>query len=150
MLVDSCSPCLSNIGAALAKAERFEEAVPPLRQGLAIQRELNDQPGIASPSLNLGAALSRLGQNQHRRELLEEARGLLEEASEIHRLRNNQSGQADVANNLGQVQCLLGRYTQGFRNLEIAIDYFERSGQDDLAMQVRDDLERYRRQAVLN
>ena len=39
---------LNNIGGALLKAERFEEAVPPLRQALAIRRELDDQPGIAS------------------------------------------------------------------------------------------------------
>jgi tetratricopeptide (TPR) repeat protein len=141
---------LTNIGGALAKAERFEEAVLPLRQGLAIRRELDDQPGIASSLLNLGGILSRLGQTQHRQDHLEEARVLLEEASRIHQVRSNRSGQADVANNLGQVQCLLGRYTQGFRNLEIAIDYFEQSGQNDLAAQVRDDLRRYRHQAGLN
>jgi tetratricopeptide (TPR) repeat protein len=138
---------LINIGAALAKAERYEEAVPPLREGLAIRRRLDDQPGIASASLNLGGVLSRLAQSQNRRDLLEEACDLLEDAFQIRQLRDNESGQADVANNLGQVQCQLGRYTEGFRNLEIAIEYFERSGQNDLALQVRDDLQRYRRQA---
>jgi tetratricopeptide (TPR) repeat protein len=138
---------LNNIGGALLKAERFEEAVPPLRQALAIRRDLDDQPGIASSLLNLGAALLRLGEEPNSRDLLEEALPLLEEAFEIHRSRGNQSGQADVANNLGQVQCRLGRYAEGFRNLEMAIDYFERSAQNALAAQVRDDLRRYRRQA---
>ena len=61
---------LNNIGGALSKAERFEEAVSPLRQGLSIRRELDDQPGIASSLLNLGATLLRLGQIQNRCDLL--------------------------------------------------------------------------------
>jgi tetratricopeptide (TPR) repeat protein len=64
---------LNNIGGALLKAERFEEAVPPLRQALAIRRDLDDQPGIASSLLNLGAALLRLGEEPNSRDLLEEA-----------------------------------------------------------------------------
>jgi tetratricopeptide (TPR) repeat protein len=141
---------LSTIGAALSKAERFEEAIPPLRTALTLQRQLDDQPGIADTSLNLGGALARLGSSPVNRDSLEEARTLLEEALQIHRSRRNQSGQADVANNLGQVQCQLGRYAHGFQNLELAIDYFERSGQNDLAAQVRVDLQRYRRQAGFN
>jgi tetratricopeptide (TPR) repeat protein len=141
---------LNNIGAALAKVERFEEAVTPLRQGLAIRRRLDDQPGIANTSLNLGAALFRLGLPQKRRELFEEACVLLEEAFSIYGARGNQSGQADVANNLGQAQCLLGRYTEGFRNLKIAIDYFELSGQNVVAANVSGDLLEYRRRAGLD
>ncbi|CQD24774.1 putative ATPase [Mycobacterium lentiflavum] len=144
---------LNNIGAALAKRERFEEAVAPLRQSLTIRRRLDDQPGIADTSLNLGAALSRLAllkNGQTRFVLLEEACALLEVAFKIFGARGNQSGQAEVANNLGQSQCLLGRYAEGFRNLEIAINYFDTSGQRDLAALVRDDLHRYQRQAGLN
>jgi tetratricopeptide (TPR) repeat protein len=99
------SDTLNSIGAALSTAERFAEAIPPLRKALTIQRQLDDQPGIADTSLNLGGALARLGANPANRDLLEEARTLLEEALQIHRSRRNQSGQADVANNLGQVQC---------------------------------------------
>ena len=38
---------LNNIGGALGKAERYAEAVPPLREAIAICSDLDDKPGIA-------------------------------------------------------------------------------------------------------
>jgi tetratricopeptide (TPR) repeat protein len=51
---------LANIGAALAKAERYAGALSPLRDAMNIRRDLDDQPGIASTAENLGGVLSRL------------------------------------------------------------------------------------------
>jgi tetratricopeptide (TPR) repeat protein len=140
---------LVNIGGALAKAERFAEALSPLRDAIAISRDLDDQPGIASAAKNLSGALSRLGRQENNRSYLEEAIELLQQAAEIYRERGNISGWADIANNLGQAQCQLRRFADGIPNLEAALDYFERSGQTALAAQVREDLQSYRQDAAL-
>lgn len=135
---------LSNIGGALAKAERYTEALPPLREAIAICRDLDDKPGIASASKNLGAALGRLARIENNQAYLEEAIELLQGAAEIYKERGNVSGWADIANNLGQTQCQIRNFAEGIPNLEAALDYFERSGQTELAGQVREDLESYR------
>lgn len=135
---------LSNIGGALAKAERYTEALPPLREAVALCRDLDDKPGIASASKNLGAALGRLARIENNQAYLEEAIELLQGAAEIYKERGNVSGWADIANNLGQTQCQIRRFAEGIPNLEAALDYFERSGQSELAGQVREDLESYR------
>lgn len=135
---------LSNIGGALGIAERYTEALPPLREAVAICRDLNDKPGIASAGKNLGAVLGRLARIEHNQAYLEEAIELLQEAAEIYKERGNVSGWAETVNNLGQTQCQIRRFADGIPNLEAALDYFERSGQTDLAGQVREDLESYR------
>lgn len=135
---------LSNIGGALAKAERYTEALPPLREAVALCRDVDDKPGIASASKNLGAALGRLARIENNQAYLEEAIELLQGAAEIYKERGNVSGWADIANNLGQTQCQIRRFAEGIPNLEAALDYFERSGQTELAGQVREDLESYR------
>ncbi len=101
---------LVNIGGALAKAERFAEALSPLRDAMAISRGLNARLGIASAAKNLGAALASLGREANNRSYLEEAVELLQEAAVIYRERGNISGRADIANNLGQAQCQLRRF----------------------------------------
>jgi tetratricopeptide (TPR) repeat protein len=83
---------LVNIGGALAKAERFAEALSPLRDAMAIGRDLDDRPGIASAAKNLGGVLSRRGREENNRRKLEEAIGLLQEAAVIYRERGNVSG----------------------------------------------------------
>lgn len=139
---------LSNIGAALARAERYKEAVSPLREAIKIRRALKDLPGIASSAKNLGGVLSRVGREGNNRSYLEEAIELLQEAAEICKERGNISGWAEVANNLGQTQCQLRRFTDGIPNLEAALDYFEKSDQTTLAAQVREDIESYRQDAL--
>jgi hypothetical protein len=57
-------------------------------------------------------------------------------------------GWADIANNLGQTQCQIRRFADGIPNLEAALDYFERSGQTELAAQVREDLQSYQQDAA--
>jgi len=89
----------------------------------------------------------RLGREENSRERLEEAVDVLQEAAEIYRERRNVSGSADIANNLGQAQCMLRRFGDGIPNLEAALEYFDRSGQTDLAAQVREDLEDFRQHA---
>ena len=135
---------MSNIGGALGKAERYAEALPSLREAVAICRNLDDKPGIASASKNLGAVLGRLARIEDNEAYLEDAIELLQEAAEIYKERGNVSGWADIANNLGQTQCQIRRFAEGIPNLEAALDYFERSGQTELAAQVREDLESYR------
>ncbi len=139
---------LVNIGGALAKAERYAEALSPLRDAMAISRDLDDRPGIASAAKNLGGALSRLGREENNPSYLEEAVELLQEAAVIYKERGNISGWADIANNLGQTQCQLRRFADGIPNLEAALDYFERSGQTALAGQVREDLQSYQQDAA--
>jgi tetratricopeptide (TPR) repeat protein len=139
---------LANIGAALAKAQRYAEALSPIRDAMKIRRDLDDLPGIASTAKNLGGVLSRLGRNENNRSYLEEAIELLQEAAEIYRQRGNVSGWADVANNLGQTQCQLRRFADGIPNLEAALEYFESSGQTELAAQVREDVQSYRQDAA--
>ena len=73
---------------------------------------------------------------------------MLQEAAEIYRERGNVSGWADIANNLGQTQCQLRLFADGIPNLEAALDYFERSGQTELAAQVRQDVQSYRQDAA--
>ena len=135
---------LSNIGGALAKAERYAEAVAPLREAVAICRDLEDKPGIASAGKNLGAVLGRLARIENNQTYLDEAIELLAEAAEIYKERGNVSGWAETVNNLGQTQCQIRRFAEGIPNLEAALDYFEKSDQTELASQVRDDLESYR------
>jgi tetratricopeptide (TPR) repeat protein len=139
---------LSNIGAALATAERFTEALPPLRDAMEIRRDLDDQPGIASAAKNLGGVLSRLGRQANNRSYLEEAIELLQEAAVIYKERGNISGWADIANNLGQTHCQLRRFDEGIPNLEAALDYYERSGETALVAQIREDLQSYRQDAA--
>lgn len=136
---------LTNLGAAFAEAQRFAQALPPLREAMKIRRKLGDRPGIAHSAQNLGGVLVRLVRNKTERHLLEEAVVVLEEAAEIYRERGNESGGAEVAANLGQAQCMLRRFAEGFANLESAAIYFEESGQTSLAEHVREDLDRYRR-----
>jgi hypothetical protein len=45
-------------------------------------------------------------------------------------------------------QCQIRRFAEGIPNLEAALDYFEKSGQTELAVQVREDLESYRLDAA--
>ena len=139
---------LGNIGGALGKAERYAEALSPLRDAIAISRDLDDKPGIASAGKNLGAVLGRLGRIEDTQTYLEEAIEVLQESAEIYRERGNVSGWADIANNLGQTQCQIRRFAEGIPNLEAALDYFEKSGQTELAVQVREDLESYRLDAA--
>lgn len=138
---------LTNIGGALAKDGRFAEAIESLRVALAISRELEDKPGIASAEKNLGGALCGLAREQNSQSLLAEAVEALQEASAIYQERGNISGWADAATNLGQAQCQLRRFADGIPNLEAAVDYFEKSGQTELAAQVREDLRFYRQHA---
>ena len=49
---------LGNIGGALGKAERYAEALPPLRDAMAIRRDLDDRPGIASTGKESRCSLS--------------------------------------------------------------------------------------------
>ncbi|OHU79015.1 tetratricopeptide repeat protein [Mycobacteroides chelonae] len=135
---------LSNIGGALAKAERYAEAVPPIREAVSICRDLDDKPGIATAGKNLGAVLGRLARIDNNQTYLHEAIELLEEAAAIYKERGNVSGWAETVNNLGQTQCQTRRFAEGIPNLEAALDYFERSGQTELGGQVRDDLQSYR------
>jgi tetratricopeptide (TPR) repeat protein len=139
---------LGNIGGALGKAERYAEALPPLQDAIAISRDLDDKPGIASAGKNLGAVLGRLARIENNQAYLDEAIEVLQEAAEIYKERGNVSGWADIANNLGQAQCQIRRFAEGIPNLEAALDYFERSGQTELAGQVREDLESYRLDAA--
>ena len=139
---------LSNIGGALGKAERYAEALPPLREAVAVCRDLDDKPGIASAGKNLGGVLGRLARIENDQTYLDEAIEVLQEAAEIYKERGNVSGWADIANNLGQTQCQIRRFAEGIPNLEAALDYFERSGQTELAGQVREDLESYRLDAA--
>ena len=130
---------LGNIGGALGKAERYAEALSPLRDAITIWRDLDDKPGIASAGENLGAVLGRLGRIEDTQTYLEEAIEVLQESAEIYRERGNVSGWADIANNLGQTQCQIRRFAEGTPNLEAALDYFEKSGQTELAVQVREE-----------
>jgi tetratricopeptide (TPR) repeat protein len=139
---------LSNIGGALGKAERYTEALSPLRDAIAICRDLDDKPGIGSAGKNLGAVLGRLARIENNQTYLVEAIEVLQQAAEIYKERGNVSGWADTANNLGQTQCQIRRFAEGIPSLEAALDYFERSGQTELAAQVREDLESYRLDAA--
>lgn len=139
---------LGNIGGALGRAERYADALSPLREAIAICRDLHDKPGIASAGKNLGAVLGRLARIENDQTYLDEAIEVLQKAAEIYKERGNVSGWADIANNLGQTQCQIRRFAEGIPNLEAALDYFERSGQSELAGQVREDLESYRLDAV--
>ncbi|CDM77200.1 Regulatory protein AfsR [Mycobacterium marinum] len=139
---------LNNIGGALGKAERYSDALSPLRQAIVICRDLDDKLGIASAGKNLGAVLGRLARIENNQTYLDEAIEVLQEAAEIYRERGNVSGWAETANNLGQTQCQIRRFAEGIPNLEAALDYFARSGQTELASQVREDLESYRLDAV--
>ncbi|MBY0287497.1 MAG: tetratricopeptide repeat protein [Mycobacteriaceae bacterium] len=138
---------LTNIGAALARAERYHEALPPLRDAIKIRRELKDLPGIASSAKNLGGVLSRVGREANDPGYLEEAIDLLQEAADIYRKRGNISGCAEVANNLGQTQCQLRRFADGIPNLRAALEYFEKTDQTCLAAEVRADIESYLQEA---
>jgi tetratricopeptide (TPR) repeat protein len=139
---------LSNIGAALGNSGRYAEAIAPLEESLTIRRDLDDVPGIASAAKNLGGALIGLGRQQNNRQHLQRALVVLREAAEIYQQRGNRSGTADVANNVGQAQCMLGQVQEGTANLRTALEYFEQTGQDDLAAQVREDIESYGRLAA--
>lgn len=139
---------LSNIGGALAKAERYAEAISPLREAVSICRDLDDKPGIASAGKNLGAVLGRLARVENNQTFLDEAIELLQDAAEIYKERGNVSGWAESVNNLGQTQCQIRRFAEGIPNLEAALDYFEKSGQTELAGQVREDLKSYRLDAA--
>ncbi|WP_273735410.1 tetratricopeptide repeat protein [Mycolicibacterium septicum] len=139
---------LGNIGGALGKAERYAEALSPLRDAIAICRDLDDKPGIASAGKNLGAVLGRQARIENNQEYLDEAIEVLQEAAGIYRERGNLSGWAETVNNLGQTQCQIRRFAEGIPNLEAAVDYFEQSGQSELAGQVRQDLHSYRLEAA--
>ena len=104
---------LGNIGGALGKAERYAEALPPLQDAIAISRDLDDKPGIASAGKNLGAVLGRLARIENNQTYLDEAIEVLQEAAEIYKERGNVSGWADIANNLGQAQCQIRRFAEG-------------------------------------
>ncbi len=138
---------LSNIGAALSMAERYSQAIPPLRQAISINRDMGDEPGIAGAAKNLGASLSRLGLEEDDHQLCEEAIDLLKEAAEIYRVRANVSGWAETTNNLGQTQCQIRQYAEGIPNIEAALQYFEGSGETELAAKVRENLRTYREEA---
>lgn len=139
---------LTNIGGALARADRYAEAVAPLREAISICRDLDYKTGIASAAKNLGAVLGRLARIEDNRTYLEEAIELLQEAGGIYQEHGNLSGWAEIANNLGQTQCQIRRFDEGIPNIEAALDYFETSGQAELAGQVRADLESYRLEAA--
>jgi tetratricopeptide (TPR) repeat protein len=139
---------LANIGAALAITERYADAIQPLRDAIAIQRDLEHEPGIASAAKNLGATLSRLGLEEDNRQYCEEAIELLQEAAEIYKARGNASGWADVTNNLGQTQCQIRRYAEGIPNIAAALQYLEGPGQSILADDVRQNLQSYRQEAA--
>lgn len=139
---------LSNIGGALGKAERYADALSPLREAIALSRDLDYKPGIASASKNLGAVLGRLGRIERNQAYVVEAIALLQEAAEIYKERGNVSGWAETVNNLGQTLCQIRRFAEGIPKLAAALDYFERSGQTELAGQVREDIEHYRRDAA--
>jgi hypothetical protein len=51
----------------------------------------------------------------------------------------------NIANNLGQTQCQIRRFADGIPN---ALEYFDRSGQTELAAQVREDLQSYQQDAA--
>lgn len=139
---------LANIGAALAMKGRYADAAQPLRDAIAIQRELEHEPAIASAAKNLGATLSRLGLEEDNRQYCVEAIELLQEAAEIYEARGNASGWADVTNNLGQTQCQIRRYAEGIPNIAAALQYLEGPGQSELASDVRQNLQSYRQEAA--
>ncbi len=139
---------LVNIGAALAMTGRYADAIQPLRDAIAIRRDFEHEPGIASAAKNLGAALSRLGPEEDNRQYCEEAIKLLQEAADIYKARGNASGWADVTNNLGQTQCQIRRYAEGIPNIAAALQYLEGPGQSNLADDVRQNLQSYRQEAV--
>jgi Tfp pilus assembly protein PilF len=78
--------------------------------------------------------------------LMREALAVLQEARDIYRDRlQSESGHAMVANNLGLVQCQLRMFDPGITNLQIAIEYFERTGQFERAAATQQALGDFRR-----
>lgn len=120
---------LNNLGTALLAAERYTEAVEPLRQAIAIMRLLHDLPGVAVTSSNLGIALQQVGALRKDVSLVEEAVTVLEEAVEIYRQRGNDSKQADAAKNLIPALLALGRGDDAAARLAFVFAYYNANGE---------------------
>jgi hypothetical protein len=77
---------------------------------------------------------------------MREALTVLEEGRNIYRDRlKSESGHAIAANHLGVVQCQLRMFGPGITNMEIAIAYFDKSGQTERATASRQALAAFRR-----
>ena len=105
----------NNLGVALGKVRRFEEAVAAHERAGDLYRELGDRRGEAMVWNNLGVVLQQLRR-------FEEAVTAHERAGELHGEVGNRHGEAGVWNNLGMA-------LRELRRFEEAIAAHERAGE---------------------
>jgi len=111
----------NNLGVALGKVRRFEEAVAAHERAGDLYRELGDRRGEAMVWNNLGVVLRELRR-------FEEAVVAHERAGELHGEVGNRSGEATVWNNLGLVLRELRRFEEAIVAHERAGDLYRELG----------------------
>jgi hypothetical protein len=86
---------------------RFEEAVPILREAIAVQKKINSVPGIAFTQDSLCDVLTDLGAARKEKTLAEEAIGACQDAHVIFRDRKMDDLTAGLEKNLAEAEALL-------------------------------------------
>jgi tetratricopeptide (TPR) repeat protein len=114
---------LTNLGAALSRADRPSEAVTELSKAVSLCRSLDDRSGLATALRNLGASYIALSTKHNDTNCARKAVAALTEAREISHSLLDAKGQADAANNLGVALCLPRDFKQGVACLSEALEY---------------------------
>lgn len=125
------------LGAALTQSGRPGEAVTQLLKAAVLCRRLDSRPDLATALLNLGAAYIALSELTRSVPHAQKAANALEESHRISRALHDDKGKADAANNLGVALCSLRMFEEGIRFFEEALEYYDRTDQQDQAARTR-------------
>jgi tetratricopeptide (TPR) repeat protein len=128
---------LSNLGGVLAKAGRPGEGVTQLLKAVVLCRRLDDRSGLASALRNLGAAYIAMSETTRDVSAAQKAATALAEALEISNSLRDARGRADAANNLAVALCSLRQFQQGIALFDVALEYYDQTGQADQADRTR-------------
>jgi 1-acyl-sn-glycerol-3-phosphate acyltransferase len=112
---------MTNLGASLTAAKRFDEAIETSQHANAIFREVGDRSGEGATLANLGIALSGLGR-------LDEAVQALEQACKAFHEVGDRDREAGTLNSLGVALRALGCLDEGIEAHKRAHATFRRTG----------------------
>ncbi|MFD8615389.1 tetratricopeptide repeat protein [Streptomyces sp. NPDC059631] len=111
----------TNLGSALVKLERHDEAHEALQTSLNLYRETGDTTGQADAWNELGTALGELRRH-------DEAHEAHQTSLNLYRETGDTNGQAMAWNNLGSTLGELHRHDEAHEALQTALSLFEQTG----------------------
>ncbi|RMG67188.1 MAG: hypothetical protein D6722_13580, partial [Bacteroidetes bacterium] len=129
----------SNLGLILMNLDRFQEAVPPLKQAAELKKELlPDRPAVYA--LSIARDYQRLGICYEKLRDNETALDYYQRQATYATKARSYEVYAQAKNSTGEVQLKLGAYQEAYQSFSQALRYAQRSGAKSLILNIEKNL----------